>query len=209
MGELVFVGLGLGDRGISLAGRRRDQGLGPTYFERYTSPPSPTLVSGPGGRHGQEGLDRREGVRGGREGDTREGGRVEGGACRPGRPDDSDDPQRPAGEGDLARDTAPAWSTAPPSRPPRRARAGSTTTSSGGRSRSRARARRTTKTSTSASTATCSRASTRSFCSSTTWRRSRASSRASSSRGSWTPRRTSSAGSSRRGRSRSCSGGWG
>jgi diphthine synthase len=45
LGELVFVGLGLGDRGISLAGVDAMRAADLTYFERYTSPPSPTLVS--------------------------------------------------------------------------------------------------------------------------------------------------------------------
>ena len=45
MGELVFVGLGLGDRGISLAGLDAIKASDTTFFERYTSPPSPTLVS--------------------------------------------------------------------------------------------------------------------------------------------------------------------
>jgi diphthine synthase len=45
MGELVFVGLGLGDRGISLAGVDAVRVSDLTYFERYTSPPSPTLVA--------------------------------------------------------------------------------------------------------------------------------------------------------------------
>ena len=44
MGELVFVGLGLGDRGISLAGLDAIKASDTTFFERYTSPPSPTLV---------------------------------------------------------------------------------------------------------------------------------------------------------------------
>jgi diphthine synthase len=42
---LVFVGLGLGDRGISLAGVDAIMSSDVTYFERYTSPPSPTLVA--------------------------------------------------------------------------------------------------------------------------------------------------------------------
>jgi diphthine synthase len=41
---LVFVGLGLGDRGVSLAGVDAIGASDLTYFERYTSPPSPTLV---------------------------------------------------------------------------------------------------------------------------------------------------------------------
>jgi len=45
LGELVFVGLGLGDRGISLAGLDAIKASDTTFFERYTSPPSPTLVS--------------------------------------------------------------------------------------------------------------------------------------------------------------------
>jgi len=44
LGELVFVGLGLGDRGISLAGVDAIKASELTYFERYTSPASPTLV---------------------------------------------------------------------------------------------------------------------------------------------------------------------
>ncbi|HEV2390415.1 MAG TPA: diphthine synthase [Nitrososphaerales archaeon] len=44
LGELVFVGLGLGDRGISLAGVDAIKASDTTFFERYTSPPSPTLV---------------------------------------------------------------------------------------------------------------------------------------------------------------------
>ncbi len=46
MGELVFVGLGLGDRGICLAGIDAIKASDIVYFERYTSPPSPTLVQG-------------------------------------------------------------------------------------------------------------------------------------------------------------------
>ena len=45
MGELVFVGLGLGDRGVSLAGVDAIKAADLAYFERYTSPPSPTLVA--------------------------------------------------------------------------------------------------------------------------------------------------------------------
>jgi diphthine synthase len=45
LGELVFVGLGLGERGTSLAGVDAIRAADLTYFERYTSPPSPTLVS--------------------------------------------------------------------------------------------------------------------------------------------------------------------
>ena len=45
MGELVFVGLGLGDRGISLAGVRAIEAADLAYLERYTSPPSPTLIT--------------------------------------------------------------------------------------------------------------------------------------------------------------------
>jgi len=45
LGELVFVGLGLGDRGISLAGVDAIKAADLTYFERYTSPPSPTVVT--------------------------------------------------------------------------------------------------------------------------------------------------------------------
>jgi len=45
LGELVFVGLGLGDRGVSLAGVDAIKASDVTYFERYTSPPSPTLVA--------------------------------------------------------------------------------------------------------------------------------------------------------------------
>ncbi|HYW83774.1 MAG TPA: diphthine synthase, partial [Spirochaetia bacterium] len=45
LGELVFVGLGLGDRGISLAGLDAIKASDLTYLERYTSPPSPTLVA--------------------------------------------------------------------------------------------------------------------------------------------------------------------
>jgi diphthine synthase len=45
LGELVFVGLGLGDRGISLAGLEAVKASDFAYFERYTSPPSPTLVA--------------------------------------------------------------------------------------------------------------------------------------------------------------------
>jgi len=44
LGELVFVGLGLGDKGISLAGVDAIRASDSAYFERYTSPPSPTLV---------------------------------------------------------------------------------------------------------------------------------------------------------------------
>lgn len=44
MGELVFVGLGLGDGGISLAGVAAIRASDITYFERYTSPPSSTLL---------------------------------------------------------------------------------------------------------------------------------------------------------------------
>lgn len=46
MGELVFVGLGLGERGTSLAGVDAIKASDLAYFERYTSPPSPTLVEG-------------------------------------------------------------------------------------------------------------------------------------------------------------------
>jgi diphthine synthase len=45
LGELVFVGLGLGDRGISLAGIDAIRASDLTYLERYTSPPSPSLVN--------------------------------------------------------------------------------------------------------------------------------------------------------------------
>jgi diphthine synthase len=45
MGELIFVGLGLGDRGISLAGVQAIQAADLAYLERYTSPPSPTLIA--------------------------------------------------------------------------------------------------------------------------------------------------------------------
>jgi diphthine synthase len=45
LGELVFVGLGLGDKGISLAGVDAVRASDLAYFERYTSPPSPTLVA--------------------------------------------------------------------------------------------------------------------------------------------------------------------
>jgi diphthine synthase len=45
LGELVFVGLGLGDRGISLAGVDAIKTSDLAYFERYTSPPSPTMVT--------------------------------------------------------------------------------------------------------------------------------------------------------------------
>jgi diphthine synthase len=44
LGELVFVGLGLGDRGISLAGVDEMKASDLIYLERYTSPPSATLV---------------------------------------------------------------------------------------------------------------------------------------------------------------------
>src|SRR5260370_32531667 len=44
LGELVFVGLGLGDRGISLAGVDAIKASDSAYLERYTSPPSPDLV---------------------------------------------------------------------------------------------------------------------------------------------------------------------
>jgi diphthine synthase len=44
LGELVFVGLGLGDRGTSLAGIDAIRTSDIVYFERYTSPASPTLV---------------------------------------------------------------------------------------------------------------------------------------------------------------------
>ncbi|MDG7005558.1 MAG: diphthine synthase [Nitrososphaerota archaeon] len=46
MGELVFVGLGLGERGVSLAGVDAIRASDLAYFERYTSPPSPTLLEG-------------------------------------------------------------------------------------------------------------------------------------------------------------------
>src|SRR6267378_3381702 len=46
LGELVFVGLGLGDRGISLAGVDAIKASDSAYIERYTSPPSPDLVEG-------------------------------------------------------------------------------------------------------------------------------------------------------------------
>jgi diphthine synthase len=45
LGELVFVGLGLGDRGVSLAGVDAIKSSDYVYFERYTSPPSPSLVN--------------------------------------------------------------------------------------------------------------------------------------------------------------------
>jgi len=45
LGELVFVGLGLGDRGISLAGVDAIKASDSAYLERYTSPPSPDLVN--------------------------------------------------------------------------------------------------------------------------------------------------------------------
>jgi diphthine synthase len=45
MGELVFVGLGLGDRGTSLAGVQSIRAADFAYVERYTSPPSPTLIT--------------------------------------------------------------------------------------------------------------------------------------------------------------------
>jgi len=44
LGELVFVGLGLGDRGISLAGVDAIKASDSTYLERYTSPGSAALV---------------------------------------------------------------------------------------------------------------------------------------------------------------------
>lgn len=44
MGELVFVGLGLGDKGVSLEGVEAIMASEVAYFERYTSPPSSTLV---------------------------------------------------------------------------------------------------------------------------------------------------------------------
>lgn len=46
MGELVFVGLGLGDRGVSLAGIEAIRKADFAYLERYTSPPSPALLQG-------------------------------------------------------------------------------------------------------------------------------------------------------------------
>lgn len=45
MGSLTFVGLGLGERGTSLAGIDAMKGCEVVYLEKYTSPPSPTLVS--------------------------------------------------------------------------------------------------------------------------------------------------------------------
>ena len=44
LGELAFVGLGLGDRGISLAGVDAIRDSDTTFFERYTSPPSSKLL---------------------------------------------------------------------------------------------------------------------------------------------------------------------
>src|SRR5437879_4567369 len=44
LGELTFVGLGLGERGISLAGIDATKAADSAYLERYTSPPSPALV---------------------------------------------------------------------------------------------------------------------------------------------------------------------
>src|SRR5579871_5276953 len=46
LGELVFVGLGLGDRGVSLAGVEAIKSSDTAYLERYTSPPSQTLITG-------------------------------------------------------------------------------------------------------------------------------------------------------------------
>jgi len=53
MGELIFVGLGLGDRGISLAGVDAIKASDSTYLERYTSPPSPALVGDLGAATGK------------------------------------------------------------------------------------------------------------------------------------------------------------
>ncbi len=44
LGELVFVGLGLGDKGTSLAGVEAMKSSDLTYLERYTSPPSSRLI---------------------------------------------------------------------------------------------------------------------------------------------------------------------
>ena len=44
LGELVFVGLGLGERGISLAGIDAIKASDSAYLERYTSPGSAALV---------------------------------------------------------------------------------------------------------------------------------------------------------------------
>jgi len=44
MGELVFVGLGLGDKGVSLAGIDAIKRADVAYLETYTSPPSPKLA---------------------------------------------------------------------------------------------------------------------------------------------------------------------
>ncbi len=44
LGELVFVGLGLGERGVSLAGIDAIKSSDSTYLERYTSPGSAALV---------------------------------------------------------------------------------------------------------------------------------------------------------------------
>ncbi len=68
MGELVFVGLGLGDRGISLAGVDAIKASDATYFERYTSPPSPALLADLEAATGKKVLTvRREFVEDGRE----------------------------------------------------------------------------------------------------------------------------------------------
>jgi diphthine synthase len=44
MGELIFVGLGLGEKGTSLAGVEAIEASDTAYLERYTSPPPPGLV---------------------------------------------------------------------------------------------------------------------------------------------------------------------
>jgi diphthine synthase len=68
LGELVFVGLGLGDRGVSLAGVDAVRASDLTYFERYTSPSSPTLVADLEGATGKKVLTvGREFIEDGRE----------------------------------------------------------------------------------------------------------------------------------------------
>ena len=46
MGELVFVGLGLGEKGVSLEGVQAIASADVAYLEEYTSPASPRLVKG-------------------------------------------------------------------------------------------------------------------------------------------------------------------
>jgi diphthine synthase len=68
LGELVFVGLGLGEKGVSLAGLEAIRSSDLTYFERYTSPPSPELVSSLEAATGRKiSLAHREFVEDGRE----------------------------------------------------------------------------------------------------------------------------------------------